>query len=101
MTFNEALKHKKNILKNSSEFTKTLYDYIIIPSIDEEGLKYIEEFKNLPICLWMKAVKDTAVMIGLKYSYLPKTKTKASVFLLYCYIFRKNKKSPYFYEDKN
>jgi hypothetical protein len=54
MTFNEALKHKKNILKNSSEFTKTLYDYIIIPSIDEEGLKYIEEFKNLPICLWMK-----------------------------------------------
>jgi hypothetical protein len=53
MTFNEALKHKKNILKNSSEFTKTLYDYIIIPSIDEEGLKYIEEFKNLPIRLWM------------------------------------------------
>lgn len=48
MTFNEALKHKKNILKNSSEFTKTLYDYIIIPSIDEEGLKYIEEFKKSP-----------------------------------------------------
>jgi hypothetical protein len=96
MTFNEALKHKKNILKNSSEFTKTLYDYIIIPSIDEEGLKYIEEFKNLPIRLWMRAVRDTAVMIGLKYFYLPKTKTKASVFPSLLLYFPQKQKIPVF-----
>jgi hypothetical protein len=45
MTFNEAVKHEKNILKNSSEFTKALYDYIIIPAQKEEGLKYINKFR--------------------------------------------------------
>ncbi|WP_294246853.1 hypothetical protein [uncultured Chryseobacterium sp.] len=46
MTFNEAVRHKKNILKNSSEFTKSLYDYIIIPEIEEEGKRYIDEFRK-------------------------------------------------------
>jgi hypothetical protein len=48
MTFNEALRHKRNILKNSSEFTKTLYDYIIIPALEDEGVKYIDEFRKSP-----------------------------------------------------
>lgn len=48
MTFSEALKHKKNILRNSSPFTKTLYDYIIIPDVGEEGQKYLEDFRKSP-----------------------------------------------------
>ncbi|SEV90662.1 hypothetical protein SAMN05421841_0130 [Chryseobacterium wanjuense] len=48
MTFSEALKHKKNILKNSSDFTKTLYDYIIIPAIEEEAEKFINDFRQSP-----------------------------------------------------
>ncbi|MFC3159272.1 hypothetical protein SAMN05443633_103191 [Chryseobacterium arachidis] len=48
MTFNEALKQKKTILKNSSTFTKSLYDYIIIPAIEEEGQRYIDDFRKSP-----------------------------------------------------
>jgi hypothetical protein len=48
MKFNEALRHKKNILKNSSSFTKTLYDYIIIPANKEDAEKYIEDFRRSP-----------------------------------------------------
>ncbi|WP_345205913.1 hypothetical protein [Chryseobacterium ginsengisoli] len=57
MTFNEALKHKKNILKNSSEFTKTLYDYIIIPAIKEEGQKYMDEFRKSPSSFFDESCK--------------------------------------------
>lgn len=46
MTFNEAVRHKKSILKNSSEFTRSLYDYIIIPAIEEEGKRYMDEFRK-------------------------------------------------------
>ncbi len=48
MTFTNALKHKKLILKNSSAFTKTLYDYLIIPAIDEEGKKFLADFRQSP-----------------------------------------------------
>lgn len=48
MTFPNALKHKKLILKNSSAFTKTLYDYVIIPAIEEEGKKYLDDFRQSP-----------------------------------------------------
>jgi len=49
MTFPNALKHKKLILKNSSDFTKTLYDYVIIPAIEEEGKKYLDDFRQSPL----------------------------------------------------
>lgn len=48
MTFSQALKHKKTIVKNSSNFTRTLYDFIIIPSIEEEGKRYLDEFRKSP-----------------------------------------------------
>ncbi len=48
MTFSEALKHKKSILRNSSIFTKTLYDYVIIPDLEQEGQKYLEDFRKSP-----------------------------------------------------
>ena len=43
MTFSEAIKQKKNILRNTSEFTKTLYDYVIIPALEEESKKYMDK----------------------------------------------------------
>jgi len=48
MTFSKALKHKKTILRESSNFTKTLYDFIIIPSIEEEGKRFLEDFRKSP-----------------------------------------------------
>lgn len=48
MTFTKALKHKKLILKNSSAFTKTLYDYLIIPAIAEESKKFLDDFRKSP-----------------------------------------------------
>lgn len=48
MTFSEALKYKKSISKNLSPFTKTLYDYIIIPDLEEEGKKYLDDFQKSP-----------------------------------------------------
>ena len=48
MTFSEAVKQKKNILRNTSEFTKTLYDYVIIPALEEESKKYMEDFTKSP-----------------------------------------------------
>lgn len=48
MTFSEALKYKKSISKNLSPFTKTLYDYVIIPDLEEEGQKYLDDFRKSP-----------------------------------------------------
>ncbi len=58
MTFSKALKHKKTMLKNSSNFTKTLYDFIIIPSIEEEGKKYLDDFRKSPSSFVDESCKD-------------------------------------------
>ena len=72
MTFNEALKHKRNILKNSSEFTKTLYDYIIIPSIEEEGQKYIDDLRKSPTPFLDESCKIYSSDSKFKVFLLPK-----------------------------
>lgn len=48
MTFNEAVKRKRQFIKDSSEFTNTLYHCLIVPAKREESAKYLEEFKNSP-----------------------------------------------------
>ncbi|WP_029295876.1 hypothetical protein [Chryseobacterium hispalense] len=48
MIYTKALQQKKLILKNSSAFTKSLYDYLIIPAIEEEGKKYLDDFRKSP-----------------------------------------------------
>jgi len=48
MTFNEALRGKKKFMADSSNFTKTIYHCLIIPSLEEESVKYIADFKNSP-----------------------------------------------------
>ncbi|WP_312901705.1 hypothetical protein [Chryseobacterium taichungense] len=46
------------MLKNSSNFTKTLYDFIIIPSIEEEGKKYLDDFRKSPSSFVDESCKD-------------------------------------------
>lgn len=48
MTFNEALRSKKKFITNSSNFMQTMYHCLIIPTIEEEAVKYITDFKNSP-----------------------------------------------------
>lgn len=48
MTFNEAVKNKRQFLKDSSNYTKSLYCCIITPAIQGEYEKYISEYKNSP-----------------------------------------------------
>lgn len=48
MTFNEAAKHKKQFLRDSSNFTKSNYFCLITPAQQEEYLKYLQDFKNSP-----------------------------------------------------
>ncbi|WP_294230428.1 hypothetical protein [uncultured Chryseobacterium sp.] len=72
MTFNEALKQKKNILKDTSEFTKTLYDYVIIPALEEEGRNYIEEFKNAPSLFLDDSCKNYSSNARFRVFLLPK-----------------------------
>ncbi|MEN4759117.1 hypothetical protein ABEG63_02150 [Chryseobacterium sp. C39-AII1] len=48
MTFNEAIKHKKQFLKDSSNYTQSLYHCIITPSKKEEHDQYVSEFKKSP-----------------------------------------------------
>ncbi|MDQ1160827.1 hypothetical protein QE422_001195 [Chryseobacterium sp. SORGH_AS 447] len=74
MTFNEAIKQKKNILKNSSEFTKTLYDYIIIPALEEEGRNYMEEFKKNPSLFMDDSCKNYSSNARFRVFLFPKNK---------------------------
>ncbi len=78
MTYNEALKHKKNILKNSSEYTKTLYDYIIIPNIEEEGQRYIEDFRKSPSAFFDESCKTYSSDSNFKVFLFPKVDTGQS-----------------------
>lgn len=48
MTFNEALRCKKKFINDSSNYTKSLYYCLIIPSKEEEAIRYINDFKKLP-----------------------------------------------------
>jgi len=48
MTFNEALKCKKKFITDSSNYTKSLYYCLIIPTKEEEAERYISDFKKSP-----------------------------------------------------
>lgn len=48
MTFNEAVKRKRQFIKDSSEYTNTLYHCLVIPAKTEESARYLEDFKNSP-----------------------------------------------------
>ncbi|KQT24013.1 hypothetical protein ASG22_08290 [Chryseobacterium sp. Leaf405] len=48
MTFSEAVKRKRQFIKDSSDFTNALYHCLIIPANAEESKKYIEDFKKSP-----------------------------------------------------
>jgi len=74
MTFNEALRQKKNILKNTSEFTKTLYDYVIIPALEEEGKKYIDDFKKAPSLFRDESCKKYSSDAKFRIFLLPKNR---------------------------
>ncbi len=72
MRFSEALKQKKNILRNTSEYTKTLYDYIIIPALEEEGRNYIQEFKKSPALFTDESCKKYSSSARFKIFLFPK-----------------------------
>ncbi|KAA0130503.1 hypothetical protein FY557_01905 [Chryseobacterium sp. SN22] len=74
MTFNEALKQKKNILRNTSEFTKTLYEYVIIPALEEEGKKYMKDFKKSPSLFVDGSCKNYSSNARFKVFLFPKNK---------------------------
>ncbi|WP_294297955.1 hypothetical protein [uncultured Chryseobacterium sp.] len=72
MTFSEAIKQKKNILKDTSEFTKTLYDYVIIPALEEEGRKYMEDFRKSPSQFFDESCKPYSSNDRFKVFLFPK-----------------------------
>ncbi|WP_294284423.1 hypothetical protein [uncultured Chryseobacterium sp.] len=72
MRFSEALKQKRNILRNTSEYTKTLYDYIIIPALENEGRKYMEDFKKSPALFTDESCKKYSSSARFKIFLLPK-----------------------------
>ncbi|WP_027380936.1 hypothetical protein [Chryseobacterium daeguense] len=74
MTFNEAVREKKNILKNSSELTKTMYDYIIIPAIEAEAEKYMSEFRKSPSTFIDESCKTYSSDSQFKVFLFPKDK---------------------------
>jgi hypothetical protein len=73
MTFNEALRQKKNILRNTSEFTKTLYDYVIIPELEDEGKKYMDELRNASLLFPDDRCKKYSSNARFKIFLLPKS----------------------------
>lgn len=72
MTFNEALKQKKNILRDTSEFTRTLYDYVIIPALEEDCRKYMDDFKKSPSLFLDESCKKYSSNARFRVFLLPK-----------------------------
>uniref|UniRef100_A0AAU6WP88 Uncharacterized protein n=1 Tax=Chryseobacterium endophyticum TaxID=1854762 RepID=A0AAU6WP88_9FLAO len=59
-------------MKDTSEFTRTLYDYVIIPALEEEGRNYIEEFKNAPSLFLDDSCKNYSSNARFRVFLLPK-----------------------------
>jgi len=48
MNYKEALKHKKESVKNADESLLKLYHIVITPANTDESYKYIEDFSKDP-----------------------------------------------------
>jgi len=79
MTFNEALKNKKQFLKDSSNFTKSLYHCLITPALQEESEKYIREYKDSPSSFIDESCKLYSTSLDFKVVVLPKTNIPSPV----------------------
>lgn len=71
MTFNEALKRKKQFIKDSSDFTNALYHCLIVPAKNEESKKYIEDFKNSPSSFIDESCKQYSTGLDFKVMVIP------------------------------
>lgn len=71
MTFNEAVKRKKQFIKDSSDFTNALYRCLIIPAKTEESKKYIEDFKSAPSLFTDESCKRYTHDLNFKVMIVP------------------------------
>ncbi|WP_326980891.1 hypothetical protein VUJ46_11265 [Chryseobacterium sp. MYb264] len=72
MTYNDALRHKKQFLRDSSTFTKSLYHCLITPAIPEESQKYISLFTSSPSSYIDESCKLHCTNAEFKVVVLPK-----------------------------
>jgi hypothetical protein len=78
MTFNEAVKRKKQFIKDSSDFTNALYHCLIIPAKNEESKKYIEDFKKSPSSFIDESCKRYTKDLDFKVTIIPKKEFHSS-----------------------
>lgn len=78
MTFSEAVKRKKQFIKDSSEFTNALYHCLIIPAKNEESRKYIADFKNSPSSFIDESCKRYTKDLDFRVMIIPKKDMQSS-----------------------